>query len=58
MKNIDMKIDGNILTVKIDISKSFGASKSMKSIVIASTEGNQAVMPGVFAGINVYKKAA
>ncbi len=56
MKNIEMKIDGNILTIKIDLSKTFGASASGKSIIIASTEGNQAVAPGVMAGINVYKK--
>ena len=57
MKNIDIKVDGNILTIKVDLTKTFGASKSGKSIVIASTEGNQAVAPGIKAGINIYKKA-
>jgi hypothetical protein len=57
MKNIDMKLNGNILTVTVDISKTFGASGSGKSIIIATTEGNQAVAPGIMAGINIYKKA-
>ena len=57
MKNIEIKVDGNVLTIKIDLSKTHGASKSGKSIVIASTEGNQAVAPGVMMGVNVYRKA-
>ena len=57
MKNLDFKIEGSILTVKIDLTKTFGASKTGKSIIIASSEGNQPVAPGVVAGINVYKKA-
>ena len=56
MKNIEIKVDGNIMTVKIDLSKSYGLSGSGKSTIIASTEGNVAVAPGTMAGINVYKK--
>ena len=58
MKNIDMTLDGNILTIKVDISKEFGPSSSGKTIIIASTEGNISV-PGqeeVKIGLNVYKK--
>lgn len=57
MKNLDFKVEGNVLTIKVDLSKTFGASKTGKSIIIASSEGNQPVAPGVVAGINVYKKA-
>ena len=56
MKNCEMKIEGNRLTIVVDLDKTFGPSKSGKTTVIASTEGNQAVAPGVYAGINVYKK--
>jgi hypothetical protein len=56
MKNIEIETKGNILTIKIDLSKTFGPSSSGKSIIIASTEGNQAVAPGVYAGVNVYRK--
>jgi hypothetical protein len=58
MKNIEMKVDGNILTIKVDLSQRFGKSSSGKSTIIASTEGNQSV-PGddqVKIGLNVYTK--
>ena len=57
MKNVEMLIEGNILTIKVDLSKEFGPSTSGKSIVIASSEGNKSV-PGneaVKIGLNVYK---
>jgi hypothetical protein len=58
MKNVEMKIDGNILTIKIDMSKDFGPSTSGKNIIIASTEGNQSVpdKEEIKVGLNVYKK--
>ena len=58
MKNVEMTIDGNILTIKVDLAKEFGHSSSGKTIIIASTEGNQSV-PGkedVKVGLNIYKK--
>jgi len=57
MKNIDLETKGNILTIKIDLSKTFGPSKTGKTLIIASTEGNQAIAPNVYLGINAYKKA-
>ncbi len=56
MKNVDMKVEGDILTVTIDLAKEFGPSKSGKTIIIASTEGNKSV-PGKDhkIGLNVYK---
>ena len=56
MKNVDIKIDGNILTVKVDLSKDFGKSASGKSTIIASTEGNIPIAPGTMMGLNIYKK--
>ncbi len=57
MKNIDMSIEGNILTLKVDLSKDFGTSSSGKSIIIATSEGNYA-LPGreEKVGLNVYRK--
>lgn len=57
MKNVDMKLDGTILTIKVDISKDFGPSKSGKSISIASTEGNISIpdVEEIKIGLNVYK---
>jgi len=57
MKNIETSVDGDILTLKIDMSKDFGPSKSGKTIIIASSEGNIAI-PGseeVKMGLNIYK---
>lgn len=58
MKNIEMSVEGNILTIKVDLSKEFGLSSSGKSIIIASTEGNMSVPDSEEAkiGLNVYKK--
>jgi hypothetical protein len=57
MKNVDLSIEGNILTIKVDLSKDFGVSSSGKSIIIATSEGNYA-LPGreEKVGLNVYKK--
>jgi hypothetical protein len=59
-KNVEFKVDKNILTIKIDLKKEFGKSKSGKSITIASTEGNTTVdgTDGVKVGLNVYRSAA
>ena len=58
MKNIEMKVEGDILIITVDLSKRFGKSSSGKSIIIASSEGNQA-LPGteeIKIGLNVYTK--
>ena len=40
MKNVEMTVEGTMLTIKVDLSKEFGPSASGKTIIIASTEGN------------------
>jgi hypothetical protein len=60
MKNVEMSLEGNILTIKVDLTKEFGPSASGKTIIIASTEGNVPI-PGredVKVGLNVYHKKA
>lgn len=58
MKNIEMKLTGNILTITVDVSKEFGLSTSGKSKIIASTEGNISIpdREEVKIGLNIYKK--
>jgi hypothetical protein len=58
MKNCDMKLTGNILTITVDISKDFGKSSSGKSVIIASTEGNVSIpeKDEIKIGLNVFKK--
>ena len=57
MKNIETSHDTktNVLTVEIDLNKDFGRSASGKTIIIASSLGNQEVIEGVKLGLNVYK---
>ena len=57
MQNIEMQVTGSILTLKVDLSKRNGRSKSGKTVMIASSEGNKAI-PGTAAvlGINIYTK--
>ena len=40
MKNVEMKVEGETLIIRVDLSKEFGPSSSGKTIIIASTEGN------------------
>ena len=58
MKNVEMKLDGDILTIKVDVTKEFGPSSSGKTIIIASTEGNISIpdKDDVKIGLNVYRK--
>ena len=57
MKNVEMSVEGNILTLKVDLSKEFGPSSSGKTIIIGSTEGNVSVPDrDEKVGLNVYKK--
>jgi len=58
MKNVEMNVEDNILTIKVDLTKEFGPSSSGKTIIIASTEGNIAIDGHEEAkiGLNVYKK--
>ncbi len=57
MKNTEMKVEGNILTIKVDLTKEFGPSSSGKTIIIASTEGNISVPEREEkVGLNVYRK--
>ena len=60
MKNVEMKVEGDILTIRVDLSKEFGPSSSGKTIIIATTEGNQSIpdpaRDNIKIGLNVYKK--
>lgn len=61
MKNVIVKQEGNSLTITCDLTADHGLSKSGKTRIIASTEGNQTVaeMNGekVVLGLNLYKYA-
>ncbi len=57
MKNVEMRVEGNILTITVDLTKDYGLSKSGKTTIIASTGGNKPV-PGhedAKIGLNIYR---
>ena len=58
MKNVEMKVEGNILTITVDLSLTFGPSASGKTVIIASTEGNISIPDDEEKkiGLNIYKK--
>ncbi len=59
MKNVDLSITGNVLTITVDLSKEFGPSVSGKTTIVASTEGNVSVLGREEKiGLNIYKKKA
>ena len=56
MQNVKWEVKDNKLIIEIDLTKEFGASKSGKTITIASTRGNQKVEgTDAIIGLNVYK---
>lgn len=57
MKNIELSIEGSVLTIRVDLSKEFGPSSTGKTIIIASTEGNVTIPNRQEKiGLNVYRK--
>jgi hypothetical protein len=57
LKNIEISVQGDTLTIKVDLTKSFGPSSSGKTIIVASTEGNYPLPERKeVVGLNVYKK--
>lgn len=59
MKNCTMDVKGTVLTITVDLAKDQGKSKSGKSTVIGTSEGNVSIPghPEVKLGLNVYKSA-
>jgi len=59
MKNMEMKREGSKLIIEVDLTKDFGISKSGKSIIIASSEGNISIPDDdeIKIGLNIYRKA-
>jgi len=57
MKNVEITIVGQILNIKVDLTAETIPSKSGKTLIIASTEGNVRAIAGsdIKVGLNVYK---
>lgn len=57
MQNVEIRVEKEKLIIEVDLKKSYGPSKSGKTVIIASTSGNAPVpgKEGVKIGLNVYK---
>ncbi len=57
MQNVTVTIEGDILTLKIDLSKELGESSSGKSINVASTGGGVSLegRENIKVNLTVYK---
>ena len=57
MKNVELTVEGTMLTIQVDLSKDFGPSSSGKTTIIATTEGNVTIPNREEKiGLNIYKK--
>ncbi len=57
MKNVEYSVNGDTLTITVDLTKEFGPSASGKTVIIATTEGNVRLADREeFMGLNVYRK--
>ncbi len=43
MKNVELTLNEDILTIRVDLSQTFGPSSSGKTTIIASAGGNVAI---------------
>jgi Fe-S cluster assembly ATPase SufC len=60
MRNATIKVDGDKMVITINLAENLGLSKSGKSTLIATTEGNAKVQTNkgeVAVGLNVYQSA-
>ncbi len=56
MRNIEMTLEKNELVIKVDLTKEYGQSKSGKTVIIASSQGNIPIPnTEAYLGLNIYK---
>lgn len=59
MKNVEIKIEGDVLTIKVDLTKRYGRSASGKTVIIASSVGNVPIDDSdMRMGLNIYVPAS
>lgn len=57
MKNAELKVTGDKLVITVDLAKDFGPSNSGKTIIIATSSGNQKIEgTDAVLGLNIYRK--
>ena len=53
-KNVQAELENGTLTIRVDITKDLGPSKSGKTTIVATTEGALDIQ-GIKVNLNVYK---
>lgn len=58
MRNVEMKVEGTKLVITCDLEADQVPSSTGKTLIVASTEGNQSVpgRPTYKLGLNLYTK--
>ena len=60
MKNVNVTVDGDTLTITVDLTQDQGLSSSGKTNIVATTSGNMTVDGTgdnpVVIGLNVYRR--
>jgi len=56
-RNVGVVVNGDLLTLTIDLSAKTQPSGSGKTMIVASTEGNKAIDERWRVGLNVYEYA-
>jgi len=56
--NVDVSVDGDVMTLRVNLTRDLGASASGKTRTVASTNGffHVPTHPGVILALNVNKK--
>ena len=57
MRNVKAQVEGKELVIRIDLTQKFGKSKSGKTDIVASSDGNVAIPgapEGFKLGLNAY----
>ena len=59
MQNVQMAVNGNVLTITVALDAQGVPSKTGKTLVLASTHGNVPVpdRPDMRLGLNIYRSA-
>ena len=57
MQNAQIEVNGSKLLITVDLSKKIGPSKSGKTMIIATSAGNQTIAgTDAIIGLNIYTK--
>lgn len=58
MRNVKIERNGEQLVITVDLAKNLGPSKSGKTDIVATTEGNVKLDDRTHIGLNVYRSRA